>query len=111
MNNGRECVDEFKLNSGGYDLILLDIDMPVMNGLEACRLIREYEKAEKLHRLPVIVVSGHSIQSTHSECLEAGVDGSVPKPIDFAVLQKVLYGAIDPSVKFQLSEGTEGGWF
>ncbi len=109
--NGLECVEEYQRASGEFDLVLMDLNMPVMCGLDACRAIRGFEKTKKLRKVPVIVISGYSIQSTLVDCISAGVDGYVRKPIDFTLLQKVLYGAIDPAVKFQLKEGLEGGWF
>jgi CheY-like chemotaxis protein len=68
------------------DVVLLDVDMPIMNGLDACRAIRAHERTR---HVPVVIVSG-SIDPPFSEVREAGGTASFPKPFSPALLRKVV---------------------
>jgi PAS domain S-box-containing protein len=86
-NNGQEAVE--KARAGSYDAVLLDIQMPVMDGLQAARELR----AEGRYRdLPVIAMTAHAMAGDREQSLEAGMNDHVTKPIDpdalFAVLLK-----------------------
>ncbi len=77
-NNGREALDELEKNND-FDLILMDIMMPVMNGFEAMRLIRENQA---MSHLKIIAVTAKAMTGDAEKCLEAGADAYVSKPID-----------------------------
>jgi CheY-like chemotaxis protein len=85
--NGQKAVSAVKENN--YDAVLMDIQMPVMNGYEATREIREDERFKDL---PIIAMTAHAMASDEDKSLEAGMNGHVTKPIDpdqlFATLQK-----------------------
>ncbi len=76
-NNGREAVDAVAKNS--YDVVLMDLQMPVMGGYEATQLIR---KDEKYKDLPIIAMTAHAMQGVQTECIAAGMNDYVSKPID-----------------------------
>ena len=86
-NNGQEGVDAARANQ--YDAILMDIQMPVMDGYTATREIR---KDERFKELPIIAMTAHAMSGDEDKSLEAGMNGHVAKPIDpdqlFATLQK-----------------------
>lgn len=87
-NNGQEAVASMQACPDGYQLVLMDIQMPVMDGLEATRIIRE-----QLHnRVPIVAVTAGIAVQDRQQCDEAGMDDFIPKPIDEDfVLQKVRY--------------------
>ncbi len=75
--NGFEVLDKIKENH--YDLILMDVQMPEMDGLQATRKIREMESED--NHLPIIALTAHAMQKDVDICLRAGMDGYVSKPI------------------------------
>ena len=88
--NGQEAVDSFK--RGGYDLILMDVQMPVMDGIEATRIIRALEQeAGSLQRLPIIALTAHAVKDYIDACLKAGMDDYLIKP----VWRQVLIDRVD----------------
>ena len=95
--NGQEAVEAFAART--YDLILMDCQMPVMDGYEATRIIREKEALrskesprgeEMVLRTPVIALTAHSMQGDRERCLEAGMDDYVSKPYSLNGLEEVL---------------------
>jgi CheY-like chemotaxis protein len=82
--DGEEAVESVRLEHP--DLVLMDLAMPVMDGLAATRVIRGFEGMAKL---PIIAVTAHG-QSFYRQALEAGCDDLINKPLDFAALEPVL---------------------
>jgi signal transduction histidine kinase/AmiR/NasT family two-component response regulator len=93
VENGQEAVEAWR--DGGWDLVLMDIQMPLMDGLTATRTIRRIEAAEGRIRTPIIAVTANAAASQAAEYVAAGMDGLVPKPIQFAQLLAAIYGAIE----------------
>jgi CheY-like chemotaxis protein len=77
-DNGRQAVERFE--SGSFDLILMDVQMPEMNGFEATGSIRQREQGGS-RRVPIIAMTAHAMKGDRERCLEAGMDGYVSKPI------------------------------
>ena len=77
-NNGREALAA--LDSESFDVVLMDIQMPTMDGYEATTTIREKEKATGGH-IPIIAMTAHAMKGDRERCLEAGMDGYIAKPI------------------------------
>ncbi|MGE0491985.1 MAG: response regulator [Vulcanimicrobiota bacterium] len=88
VNNGREAVEA--VAGGAYDVVLLDVQMPELDGFQATRLIRELE--EPLARTPIVALTAHAIKGDRERCLEAGMDDYVTKPIDPDQLRLALVG-------------------
>ena len=84
--NGQEAVDLF--GSQRWDMVLMDMQMPVMGGLEATRLIRASEAAGQ--RTPIVAMTANAMASDRQACLEAGMDDHLAKPFQAAALQAVL---------------------
>ena len=86
--NGREALE--KLGAGAFDLVIMDVQMPEMDGFEATAAIREGEKSTGRH-IPIIAVTASAIKGDQERCLAAGMDSYVSKPIR----PEDLYRAID----------------
>jgi PAS domain S-box-containing protein len=92
--NGVEAIQA--LQNIPYDLVLMDIQMPEMDGLQAARLIRE-RQAEVLNPdLPIIAMTAHALGSDRDLCLEAGMDDYLSKPVNTAELATVLLKWLKP---------------
>jgi len=77
------------LENQEFDLILMDVQMPDMDGFEATEAIREREKSSGKH-LPIIAMTAHAMAGDREHCLAAGMDGYVPKPISPQELEKEI---------------------
>ena len=73
-----------------YDLVLMDVQMPEMNGLEATRRIRDPRSAVRNHTIPIIAMTANAMQSDRAKCLEAGMNDYVSKPINIKALTEKL---------------------
>jgi len=72
-----------------FDLVLMDVHMPGIDGIEATKAIREQEKSTGLHQ-PVIAMTALAMTGDRERCLAAGMDGYLSKPIDLQKLDEVL---------------------
>lgn len=86
--NGQLAVDRFRTDS--YDLILMDCEMPVMDGLEATREIRRIESTQTGVRIPIVALTAHAMKEYKERFIEAGMDAFLVKPITFDRLSAVL---------------------
>jgi len=82
--NGQEAVDAWR--SQDWDMVLMDVQMPVMDGFAATRTIRQEEAGLKRPRTPVIALTANAMPHHEQECRDAGMDALVAKPIDVRVL-------------------------
>lgn len=101
--------------------------MPLCNGLEACRKIREIENEAELevlplshimnrYRIPILATSASIFESDVVNCIQAGMDGFVNKPIDINLLDKLLKASLDAKLKEKcmissIGERQNGAWF
>jgi two-component system, sensor histidine kinase and response regulator len=85
---GREALDA--LEKEGFDLVLMDVQMPDMDGFQATRAIRESERLTGKH-LPIVAMTAHAMQGDRERCLSAGMDAYVAKPVK----SKELYAAME----------------
>jgi CheY-like chemotaxis protein len=70
--NGKEGVKKFKRNALAYSAVLMDCEMPVMDGFKATRKIREFEKAQDLPAIAIVALTGNALLANKEKCLEAG---------------------------------------
>jgi len=91
VRNGREALEALTEQvSGSFDLVLMDVQMPEMDGMEATRSIRQMEQSSGAH-VPIIAMTAHSMIGDKERCLAAGMDGYASKPIQM----KELLATID----------------
>ena len=86
--HGEAGVSKFKENK--YDLIIMDIQMPVMDGMEATRIIRGLEKEENKKRTPIIALTANAMKGDKERFLETGMDHYLSKPFEIGALRKIL---------------------
>jgi CheY-like chemotaxis protein len=73
-----------------YDLLLMDIQMPVMDGYTASREIRAWEQSRGLERLPIVALTAHAFKGVAEDCLQAGCDGYLTKPVERSRLLETI---------------------
>ena len=88
-NNGREAVEALRDDRDGYDAVLMDLQMPEMDGYEATSVIRHQLEIEDV---PIVAMTAHAMVEERLRCLEAGMNGHVAKPIEPEKLYKELAG-------------------
>jgi CheY-like chemotaxis protein len=94
--NGLIAVEKAKTEK--YDLILMDIQMPVMDGLEAMRLIRQRERQDGLERTPIIALTASALENDVRRSLDAGADLHVSKPVKKATLLAAIESVVPAAV-------------
>jgi len=87
--NGTEGVEKFK--QGKYDIVLMDIQMPEMDGYQATRAIRKWEKTNHIPHTPIIAMTAYAHDDDVQKCLEAGTDCHIAKPVKKSVLFDQLW--------------------
>lgn len=89
--NGLEAYNKFKEAEVPFDFVLMDLQMPVMDGLESTRKIREYEKQiNSQNPATIIAITGVGSESVKKECMESGMTQFLTKPVRFKTLQQLL---------------------
>jgi CheY-like chemotaxis protein len=84
--NGQMALDLYTSGPRRFNFILMDLSMPVMDGMTATRKIRQFEKKQELPRMPIIALTGLASNATRLEAQESGIDAYLTKPVDFARL-------------------------
>ncbi len=97
VGNGREAVEAWR--GGGFDLILMDVQMPVMGGVEATQAIRQLEAARASAPIPIIALSANAMSHQVEDYLAAGMTACVAKPIEPAELFRVISEAVDAAAR------------
>ena len=93
--DGAQAVEEAL--SSDYDAVLMDCQMPVLDGLSATREI--HARSSSGRRVPIIALTAHALESNRRECLAAGMDDYLSKPIDWTELQRILSRWYEPSAR------------
>ena len=103
VNNGEEAVQAIKNTS--FDAVLMDIQMPLMNGYEATRRIRELPQGSSI---PIVAMTAHAMKGDEEKCLEAGMDGYISKPVNqdrmFHTLWRLVRARVGASESHEFSE-------
>ncbi len=96
VENGQEAVDRFL--ESAFDVILMDLEMPVMSGIEAARQIRAKERATAVDTppyTPIIAMTAHDQEAQKTSCLVVGMDGFITKPIDIKSIHQTIQEIVD----------------
>ena len=88
--NGKHAIDMWK--QANYDVIFMDVQMPVMDGLEATRLIRSMENTGE-HQ-PIIAVTANAFEEDEQACLAVGMDAYLTKPLEIKLLQETMVACL-----------------
>jgi light-regulated signal transduction histidine kinase (bacteriophytochrome)/CheY-like chemotaxis protein len=122
--NGEECSSAFCDNSRNFDVILMDMQMPIVDGLTSTKMIRSFEKlhtniysprAALCGRVPIIAVSASLIERDRQQYIDAGFDAWILKPIAFDRLNRLMAAVVDKNIRedclYQSGAWEKGGWF
>jgi CheY-like chemotaxis protein len=88
-SDGKEAFEMYQRKA--YDLIFMDVQMPVMDGLESTKLIREFEQSSgTLHRALIVALTGSELEENKDLCLEIGMDDFIEKPIRVEMIHRYI---------------------
>ena len=104
VTNGMEAIES--LEKFDYDLILMDCQMPEMDGYKATSIIRDENSAVRNHNIPIIAMTANAMQGDREKCLEAGMNDYVSKPIDVKRLAYAIERNLSNGIKPQLSHAS-----
>lgn len=88
VNNGEEALEALSIND--YDLVLMDVQMPVMDGLTATEAIRNTASNVRDHSIPVVAMTAHVMKGDKEKCIDAGMNDYLSKPISRKAMADVM---------------------
>ena len=100
-NNGQEAVDLYVEQHDQFDLILMDCEMPVMDGYEACKRIRAFEHEQQLKPVTIIALTAHALHEHTRKARRYGMDDHIAKPVNFDTLRDTLLMHLMPDAPDQ----------
>ena len=107
--NGTEVIEKLSVNE--FDLLLLDIQMPGLDGYEVASIIRDPCSVVRCHEIPIVALTGHALKSHEEKCYESGMNDFLTKPIVpqllFNAVEKWLFGEIRSSLQVVEKEGED----
>jgi len=122
--NGEECASAFGDKPQDFDVVLMDMQMPIVDGLTSTKMIRSYEKthsniysprAALCGRVPIIAVSASLVEKDRQQYIDAGFDAWILKPISFDRLNTLIAAIVDSKIRqdclYQSGQWERGGWF
>jgi len=89
-NNGQEGFEEYQIHSREYDIIFMDIQMPILNGVDATKKILKYEQLKGIEHTPIVAVTANALKGDRERFLSEGLDEYVSKPINLEKFVTVL---------------------
>ena len=92
VDDGDQAIEAYKKDS--FDLILMDVQMPVLNGYEATRIIRGIEEEKGMHT-PIIALTAYAMKSDKDQCIEAGMDDYISKPFKRQQFIDIIRNALE----------------
>ncbi|RLA71738.1 MAG: hypothetical protein DRG30_08180 [Epsilonproteobacteria bacterium] len=100
--NGKEAFE--KRQGGEYDIIFMDIQMPVMSGLESTKAILEYEAQENLKHIPIVALTANALMGDREKYIEAGMDNYASKPLNLIELKNIISRYFPPEEREESNE-------
>lgn len=97
--NGVELMANYRARPEYFDLILMDCEMPIMNGYDATQSVRAFEEKNELPRCPIIALSAHTLEEHVERCIIVGMDGHLAKPLNLSRLNQQLESAARRSAR------------
>ncbi|GAA6184306.1 response regulator [Aliiglaciecola sp. NS0011-25] len=94
-NNGMEAIEQLSRATTPFDIVLMDCQMPIMDGYEASRIIRGYQGVNFDPNIPIIALTANAMKGDKEKCFDAGMDGYISKPIIIEDLEQGLLKWID----------------
>jgi CheY-like chemotaxis protein len=91
VDDGEQAIEAYKKDA--FDLILMDVQMPILNGYEATRVIRDIEAGKGIHT-PIIALTAYAMKSDKDQCIEAGMDDYIAKPFKRQQFLDVIKNAL-----------------
>ncbi|KIW29944.1 uncharacterized protein PV07_05728 [Cladophialophora immunda] len=123
--NGEECSSAHGEQPASFDAILMDLQMPIVDGFSSTKMIRSFEKthgksclssrAGHNGRIPIFAVSASLVEKEHAKYVQTGFDGWILKPVDFKRVDLLLKGIVDEDARnecvYEPGKWERGGWF
>ncbi|KAL4792215.1 hypothetical protein BDV19DRAFT_257598 [Aspergillus venezuelensis] len=114
--NGEECANAYSNDPTKWDIVLMDIQMPILDGMESTKRIRKHETTfDNAHRTPVFAVSASLQEKDRQMYIDLGFDGWIMKPVNFDRLNTLLAGICDHEARnnaiYKPGQWEKGGWF
>ena len=106
-NNGLEAFNKYSINPDNYDLIFMDIQMPVMDGIEATHEILDFEEEEEITHTPIIALTANALKGDRERFLSEGMDEYLTKPINKEALVNIIKKFAKDKMKKQLLENSD----
>jgi len=103
-NNGLEAFNKYSINPDNYDLIFMDIQMPVMDGIEATHEILDFEEEEEIKHTPIIALTANALKGDRERFLSEGMDEYLTKPINKEALNNIIKKFSQDKIKKELLE-------
>jgi two-component system sensor histidine kinase/response regulator len=99
--NGSEAIEA--LEKGNFELVLMDVQMPKLDGIKATEMIRQREKSTGLH-IPIVAMTAHAMKGDRERCLRAGMDDYISKPLNSKQLMETLDRVMNGRVQSEAEE-------
>ena len=123
--NGEECSSAHGEQPASFDAVLMDLQMPIVDGFSSTKMIRSYEKTHGRSclssragcngRIPIFAVSASLVEKEHDKYVQTGFDGWILKPVDFKRVDLLLKGIVDKESRneclYEPGKWERGGWF
>ena len=97
--NGEIALQQLQRENANFDLVLMDCEMPLLDGYSAAQRYREYERQRHLPHLPIIALTAHVLQEHQTRTQQAGMDDHIGKPLEFTTLKEKLLERLAPDRK------------